>query len=222
MSKYGCKDNRREWRHILTNKLHRVTGPAVVEDNYVCWYYNGEKHRDDGPAEIYCGNVKRWYKNGLLHRIDGPAEKELYYEAWYQDGLPHREDGPARTYFTDFNKEWYLYGSLHRVGGPAVTSLEKSEWYYYGLKHRVDGPAVKFNLTEMFGLDCDEIVDELFGDQKTWYINGKEYDEEDYHKRLRYLRFKYFKKWELKCDQHGKKLFNLRMEKSMEGLNFSN
>lgn len=219
---YSCKDNRHEWRHILTNKLHRVTGPAVVEDNYECWYYNGEKHRDDGPAETYQVHNKNWYKNGLLHREGGPAKKAFDYEAWYQDGLLHREGGPAKSDFSDGTQEWFLFGSLHRVDGPAVKSFEKEEWYYYGLVHRVDGPAVKFNLTEIFGLDSDEIADGLFGNQKTWYINGKQYDEEDYHKRLRYLRFKYFKKWEFKCDQPGKKLFKLRMEKSMEGLKFAN
>ena len=37
------------------------------------WYYDGERHRDDGPAVEDIDGYLRWYKHGKLHREDGPA-----------------------------------------------------------------------------------------------------------------------------------------------------
>ena len=52
----------------------------LTEDNYLIIYYlHGEKHREDGPAEI-------WY-----YYDDGSIESEEYY---FNDKL-HRKDGPA-------------------------------------------------------------------------------------------------------------------------------
>jgi len=37
------------------------------------YYFNGELHRDDGPAIEYQSGEFAWYKNGQWHREDGPA-----------------------------------------------------------------------------------------------------------------------------------------------------
>ena len=37
------------------------------------WYHKGEKHRENGPAEIWRDGTKKWYYNGLLHNTNGPA-----------------------------------------------------------------------------------------------------------------------------------------------------
>ena len=47
------------------------------------WYFNGQYHRVDGPADILyyeSGQVQRevWYHNDELHRIDGPAGIQYY------------------------------------------------------------------------------------------------------------------------------------------------
>ena len=51
-------------------KKYTVT---VAEDGTKHWYFNGELHREDGPAVEWANGFKAWYRNGELHREDGPA-----------------------------------------------------------------------------------------------------------------------------------------------------
>jgi hypothetical protein len=37
-------------RHLSNGVLHRVGGPAYMEDYYEEWWFEGLPHRDDGPA----------------------------------------------------------------------------------------------------------------------------------------------------------------------------
>jgi hypothetical protein len=63
----------------------------------------------------------------------------------------------------DGNKYWYLNGKLHRTDGPAIESeYWGNHWVVNGRPHRTDGPAVERP------------------DGKEWYVNGKEYTEEEF------------------------------------------
>ena len=55
----------------------------------------------------------------------------------------------------------------HRENGPAVICGDYKEWRLYGALHRLDGPAI------------------INGYKKMWYIKGKEYNETEYHKKLK-------------------------------------
>src|SRR3546814_9561832 len=50
--------------------LHRVDGPAVMDDKHVMWCENGKVTRKGGlPALIHFdGSVTEWREDGLLHR----------------------------------------------------------------------------------------------------------------------------------------------------------
>ena len=37
------------------------------------WYFNGQRHREDGPAYESTSGTKEWWLNNQLHREDGPA-----------------------------------------------------------------------------------------------------------------------------------------------------
>jgi hypothetical protein len=37
------------------------------------WWFNGKRHREDGPAIEWADGSKFWHLNGKLHREDGPA-----------------------------------------------------------------------------------------------------------------------------------------------------
>lgn len=51
------------------------------------WYFNGKRHREDGPAVNYANGYKEWYFNGKLHRKDGPAIEFLDgSKSWYLNG----------------------------------------------------------------------------------------------------------------------------------------
>lgn len=51
------------------------------------WFFNGKRHRLDGPAIEHPDGAKWWYVNGGLHRLDGPAIKYSDgQKAWYIDG----------------------------------------------------------------------------------------------------------------------------------------
>ena len=38
-----------------------------------CWYLNGQRHREDGPAIESASGNKHWFVNDQRHREDGPA-----------------------------------------------------------------------------------------------------------------------------------------------------
>jgi hypothetical protein len=51
------------------------------------WYFNGQLHREDGPAVIYADGTQMWYRNGKPHRTDGSAV--IYADGiklWYRNG----------------------------------------------------------------------------------------------------------------------------------------
>jgi len=74
------------------------------------WYFNGEIHREDGPAVERSNGDKEWYKNGVRHREDGPAiEYANGNKYWCLNGEYHREDGPAIEW-ANGGKEWYING----------------------------------------------------------------------------------------------------------------
>ena len=75
-----------------------------------CWFLNGKRHREDGPACEYANGDKQWYLNDKLHREDGPAAERVNgNKEWFLNGKYHREDGPAVEY-ANGNKWWYLNG----------------------------------------------------------------------------------------------------------------
>jgi len=74
------------------------------------WYFNGELHREDGPAIELSNGTKCWFLNDERHRVDGPAiEWGNGSENWFLNGELHREDGPAVEY-ANGTKHWYLNG----------------------------------------------------------------------------------------------------------------
>jgi hypothetical protein len=105
--------------HRLDGKLHRdeKDGPALRAWSEVCrelaeecYYWNGRRHRDNGPAELAFnsnGSVHRecYYRHGSLHRDpkQGPALIErnvsgtvVVVESYYVNGRSFRDpaDGP--------------------------------------------------------------------------------------------------------------------------------
>jgi antitoxin component YwqK of YwqJK toxin-antitoxin module len=123
------------------------------------WYNrDGEKHRVDGPAEIWYINGQIvhecWYRNDIVHRDDGPAivnyvDDKIVGEYWYCNGVSHRDDGPATVHYRgDITKKfWQRNGKWHRVDGPAVVvcicaQIVEENWYRDDERHRDDGPAM--------------------------------------------------------------------------------
>ena len=86
----------------MDDKFHRDGGPALIDRHtgHEEWYQHGVKHRDDGPAVTFKGELEEWYQHGVKHRDDGPAV--IFYlgtaiksQQWYQNGKCTRLDGPA-------------------------------------------------------------------------------------------------------------------------------
>ena len=81
----------------------------------------------------YTNGTKEWRFNGELHREDGPAYEQSGHKEWYLNGVLHREDGPAQEYI-DGHNEWYLNGKQHREDGPAVEDVVGGKrWYLEGV-----------------------------------------------------------------------------------------
>jgi len=51
------------------------------------WLYNGQYHREDGPAIESISGSKYWCFCGLLHRLDGPAYEGINGDkCWWYHG----------------------------------------------------------------------------------------------------------------------------------------
>lgn len=61
----GDTYNVQEW--CIDNILHRVDGPAIINNDAKYWYYHGKLHRDKLPAFINKCRVG-WYQHGKLAR----------------------------------------------------------------------------------------------------------------------------------------------------------
>jgi hypothetical protein len=57
------------------------------------YYWNGQLHREDGPAVEYINGTKKWYRHGQLHREDSPAiEWGGGHKHWYLQGKQYAEE----------------------------------------------------------------------------------------------------------------------------------
>jgi hypothetical protein len=80
----------------------------VSTDGDKCWYLDGKRHREGGPAVECADGDKWWYLNDKFHREDGPAvEYANGNKFWYLNDRLYREDGPAIEY-ADGGKRWFL------------------------------------------------------------------------------------------------------------------
>lgn len=139
-------------------QIHRDDGPAVIRsaDQTQEWWQHARKHREGGPAVVVPDCCEEWWHNGKQHRIGAPAVQWLdgpY--SWYVNGVLHRTDGPAVADM--YGQYWWQHGKKHRADGPAVECYDGTEWWYCeGRLHRTDGPAIT----------------DIAGD-KHWYIHGQ-------------------------------------------------
>jgi len=78
-------------------------------------------------VKVYDSGDKYWYFNGEIHREDGPAvERSNGDKEWYKNGVRHREDGPAIEY-ANGSKEWYKNGKrLIVIDGKEIKISEES------------------------------------------------------------------------------------------------
>lgn len=99
----------------------------------------------------------------LYVAIDRYFPAKMYYKD-KEYKIFHREDGPAIE-SENGDKEWYVNGLRHRVGGPAIEETNgHKEWWMNGKRHREDGPAVIYST----------------GGNEYYYLNGVQYEEEEY------------------------------------------
>ncbi len=82
----------------------------------------------------------------------------------------HRLDGPAIEY-ADGTKFWFQDDRLHRLDGPAIECGDGTKfWCQNDNLHRLDGPAVIFA-----------------NGTKSWYIEGVNYIENEFKKKINRL-----------------------------------
>jgi hypothetical protein len=70
-------------------------GRQLLSGNREIYIFDGQKHRDRGPAEIHPDGYKAWFKKGLRHNYSGPAiinPKERYQEFWINGKFIRREN----------------------------------------------------------------------------------------------------------------------------------
>jgi hypothetical protein len=90
--------------------MKREVTPKKKVDRHgnTTWFYNGQFHREGGPAFISREGTKKWFIHGSLHREKRPAiEWADGGIAWFHMGKIHRTDGPALI-ARDGQEKWYL------------------------------------------------------------------------------------------------------------------
>jgi hypothetical protein len=50
----------------FSNNLHRMSGPAVIDDDGVQYWQHGRLHRPDGPAVVTASGAKTYYWKGVF------------------------------------------------------------------------------------------------------------------------------------------------------------
>ena len=66
-------DGNKRWFNS-EGQRHRLDGPAEIYSNGTQWYYqNGNLHNENGPAVIYPSGTQHYCQNNQRHRLDGPA-----------------------------------------------------------------------------------------------------------------------------------------------------
>jgi hypothetical protein len=84
-----------------------------VDEEWVWWQLDGQRHRTDGPAVIWANGTQAWWLNNQLHRTDGPAVIWASgTQFWWLNNQRHRTDGPAVIY-ADGDQEWWLNGQSY-------------------------------------------------------------------------------------------------------------
>ena len=79
-------------------------GEIHISDYKIVFRSNGNIHRDNGPARIWCDGDQAWYIDGELHRIDGPAVMNIYdndEQEWMING--YNVDWEIRQWANDNN-----------------------------------------------------------------------------------------------------------------------
>lgn len=100
-----------------------------------------------------------------------PTERKVYFKD-IERTILHREDGPAIEYKSG-PKHWFVNGKRHRLDGPAIEYPNSyNAWYKDGLCHREDGAAIEF-----------------VNGGKMYWLNDKNYIEEDYWKEISRIKF---------------------------------
>lgn len=118
-----------EWRHPVTNELHRLDGPAIEGEAGHSWFLNGVAHRDGGPQfyAVSGGPAEYWYRHGELHRLDGPAwtDTEGGHVWMVRNKMVDDDDAPVleELYAAGETRLLELVLSVWRPGGPPAVDL---------------------------------------------------------------------------------------------------
>lgn len=121
------------WFMTKAGAYHREDGPAFKTDTSEVWYINGQKHRDDAPAEICADGSQYWYQRGKLHREDGPA-----YITAEGDKLYYLNN----VHYPELNFNRYL---CEKRGKDALIVMEKFTDKYHGSSKNKEAAEALFN-----------------------------------------------------------------------------
>lgn len=94
------------------------------EDGIICYYKNGNLHREDGPA-VECDEFREWWSHGVLHREDGPACEYEHIggcsKRWFLNGIEISEEQ-----FNQWLEKKQLNEKLHTTLSPSP-SIKKGK-----------------------------------------------------------------------------------------------
>ena len=61
------------FKRYINNDPSQIKGIDFYHDRHKEWWFNGVRHREDGPAVVWRNGHKEWHLNGEFHREDGPS-----------------------------------------------------------------------------------------------------------------------------------------------------
>lgn len=61
------------WNTLPPKGFTGICSEIDICGQKTCWWKNGKRHREDGPAVEHLGGNEEWYANGVPHRLDGPS-----------------------------------------------------------------------------------------------------------------------------------------------------
>jgi len=153
-TRHGFLNIRKRW--FLNRRLHRknnkpaqTTSTSPLISPYLKeWYYEGERHRYDGPAVEHRNGGREWWIFGAKFFI---KETEYCTTITNKSKVLCSIFGKPSVVWNNGTKEWHYFGELHKEDSPAVIYPNGDyEHWQHGKRHKLDGPAVVIGNKQYF------------------------------------------------------------------------
>ncbi len=96
----------------------------------IIFRFNGQMHRDDGPAVVYANGRQEWWCHGKLHREGGPAVMiPNHHVNWFNNGLHYLDGNQPAIILKNYGLlVWFRNGRVSRDNKRPIQHTREFFW----------------------------------------------------------------------------------------------